>query len=62
MHEGRSTVRDLEFYDAFNQEYRPSHWTRNPASDESSAPSRTTAPAVSTRSGSTPPAMDRRRW
>lgn len=34
VHGGRCTVRDLEFYEAFNQEYRPSHWTRNPDSDE----------------------------
>ncbi len=34
VHGGRCTVHDLEFYEAFNQEYRPSHWTRNPDSDE----------------------------
>ncbi len=30
----RCTVSDLEFYDEFNQEYRPSNWTRNAASDD----------------------------
>lgn len=34
VHGGRCTVHDLEFYEAFNQEYRPSHWTRNPESDD----------------------------
>ncbi len=34
VHNGRCTVSDLEFYEEFNQEYRPSHWTRNPASDD----------------------------
>ncbi|MDC0721115.1 hypothetical protein [Nannocystis bainbridge] len=31
---GRCTVSDLEFYEQYNQEYRPSHWMRNPAADE----------------------------
>ena len=31
---GRCTVSDLEFYEEFNQEYRPSHWMRNPAADD----------------------------
>jgi hypothetical protein len=31
---GRCTVRDLEFYETFNQEYRPSHWMPNPAADD----------------------------
>lgn len=34
VHNGRCTVSDLEFYEEFNQEYRPSDWTRNPASDD----------------------------
>lgn len=35
VHEGRCNVRDLEFYESFNDQYRPSHWTRNEASDDS---------------------------
>jgi len=35
VHNGRCTVHDLEVYETFNQEYRPSHWTQNPESDAS---------------------------
>ncbi len=33
VHNGRCTVQDLEFYEEFNQEYRPSSWTGNPDTD-----------------------------
>lgn len=31
---GRCTVSDLEFYERYNQEYRPSDWMRKPVADE----------------------------
>lgn len=31
---GRCTVSDLEFYEQYNQEYRPSDWMRKPIADE----------------------------
>lgn len=34
VEEGRCSVTDLEFYEAFNDQYRPADWTRNEAADE----------------------------
>ncbi len=34
VEDGRCSVSDLEFYEAFNDQYRPSDWTRNGAADE----------------------------
>ncbi len=34
IRDGRCTVKDLECYETFNQEYRPSYWMPNPAADD----------------------------